>query len=57
MGLGLLKLVAVGNENVILNSEPEITFFKKVIENVSYFRIENIHSILNQFQHLVEELL
>ena len=30
MGLGLLKLVAVGNENVILNSEPEITFLKKL---------------------------
>jgi hypothetical protein len=42
MGLGLLKLVAVGNENEILNSNPEITFFKKVIQNVNYFRIENI---------------
>jgi hypothetical protein len=42
MGLGLLKLVAVGNENEILNANPEITFFKKKIENVNYFRVENI---------------
>ena len=30
MGLGLLKLVAIGKENEILNKDPEITFFKKI---------------------------
>ena len=42
MGLGLLKLVATGDENQILNSEPEITYFKKVIENINYFKSDNI---------------
>lgn len=42
MGLGLLKLVAIGNENEILNNNPEITFFKKVIENDNYFKVESI---------------
>lgn len=42
MGLGLLKLVAIGDENEILNNDPEITFFKKKIENINYFKIENI---------------
>ena len=42
MGLGLLKLVAIGDENEILNNNPEITFFKKKIENINYFKTENI---------------
>ena len=42
MGLGILKLVSVGNENTIVNTNPEITFFKKVINKVNVFGVENI---------------
>lgn len=43
MGLGLLKLVAIGKENKILNDSPEITFFKKKLTNINYFKNENIN--------------
>jgi hypothetical protein len=42
MGLGLLKLVAIGKENIILNKEPQITFFKKNIKKINIFSNENI---------------
>ena len=40
MGLGLLLLAAVGNENKIVNINPSITFFKKVYKNISYISNE-----------------
>jgi hypothetical protein len=33
MGLGLLLLASVGNENMIVNTNPSITFFKKVYKS------------------------
>ena len=36
MGLGLLLLVSVGNENNIVNMNPTITFFKKIYKNTTY---------------------
>ena len=35
MGLGLLLLASVGNENMIVNTNPSITFFKKVYKTTS----------------------
>jgi len=35
MGLGLLLLASVGNENMIVNLNPTITYFKKVYKNNS----------------------
>ena len=40
MGLGLLLLASVGNENNIVNMNPSITFFKKVYKNISYISNE-----------------
>ena len=42
MGLGLLILTAVGKENIYLNIEPEITFFKKNYKRYTNFSIEAI---------------
>ena len=35
MGLGLLLLASVGNENLIVNTNPSITFFKKVYKTTA----------------------
>ena len=35
MGLGLLLLASIGKENTIVNTPPDITFFKKVYKNTS----------------------
>jgi len=40
MGLGLLLLVSVGNENNIVNMNPTITFFKKIYKNTTYISNE-----------------
>ena len=49
MGLGLLKLVAIGDENEILNNDPEITFFKKKIENINSFELKLLN--LRSYYH------
>lgn len=40
MGLGLLVLVSVGKENIYLNAQPEITFFKIAYRRHTNYSIE-----------------
>ena len=40
-GGGLLALVSYGSQNVILNSNPEFTYFYKVFKRYSHFSMEN----------------
>ena len=40
-GGGLLALVSYGSQNVILNGNPEFTYFYKVFKRHSHFAIEN----------------
>ena len=40
-GGGLLALVSYGSQNVILNGNPEFTYFYKVFKRYSHFSIEN----------------
>ena len=40
-GGGLLALVSYGNQNVILNGNPEFTYFYKVFKRFSHFAMEN----------------
>jgi len=40
-GGGLLALVSYGSQNVILNGNPEFTYFYKVFKRYSHFAIEN----------------
>ena len=40
MGLGLLILMNVGNENIYLSTQPEITFFKIAYKRYTNFSIE-----------------
>ena len=40
---GLIQLTAYGAQNVYLNNNPQITFFKKVYRRHSNFAIENIN--------------
>lgn len=40
-GGGLLALVSYGSQNVILNGNPEFTYFYKVFKRHSHFSIEN----------------
>lgn len=40
-GGGLLALVSYGNQNVILNGNPEFTYFYKVFKRYSHFSMEN----------------
>ena len=42
MGGGLIQLVAYGSQNVYLNCNPEITFFKVVYKKHTNFSIESI---------------
>ena len=42
MGGGLIQLVAYGAQNVYLNCNPEITFFKVVYKKHTNFSIESI---------------
>ena len=46
MGGGLLQLVAYGNENIYLNGNPQITFFKSVYRRYTNFAMENIEESL-----------
>ena len=39
-GGGLLALVSYGSQNVILNGNPEFTYFYKVFKRHSHFSIE-----------------
>jgi hypothetical protein len=41
-GGGLLALVAYGSQNVILSSNPQMTYFYKVFKRYSHFAMENI---------------
>ncbi len=40
-GGGLLALVSYGSQNVILNGNPEFTYFNKVFKRYSHFSVEN----------------
>ena len=42
MGYGLLKLASIGNENMLVSTRPQITFFKKNFAKYSFFSIEQI---------------
>lgn len=42
MGAGLIQLVAYGHENIFLNSDPQITFFKVVYRRHTNFTKEEI---------------
>ena len=42
MGGGLIQLVATGTENLYLNGNPQITFFKSVYRRYTNFAMENI---------------
>ena len=40
MGLGLLKLINIGKENIYLSAQPEITFFKIAYKRYTNYSIE-----------------
>jgi hypothetical protein len=40
-GGGLLALVSYGSQNVILNGNPEFTYFYKVFKRYAHFSVEN----------------
>ena len=48
MGGGLIQLLAWGSQNIKLNGNPSITFFKKVLKSHSNFSMESIRLNLNR---------
>ena len=44
MPAGEIQLVAYGEENLVLNNEPQITFFKITYRRYSNFSIETVES-------------
>lgn len=48
MAGGLIQLLAWGSQNIILNGNPSITFFKKVRKSHSNFSMESIRVNLNR---------
>ena len=45
---GLLQLAAVGSQNIFLNGNPSLTYFKKVIKTHTNFSMESIRLFLNR---------
>lgn len=45
---GLLQLAAVGSQNVFLNGNPSLTYFKKVIKTHTNFSMESIRLFFNR---------
>lgn len=48
MGGGLIQLLAWGSQNIKLNGNPSITFFKKVLKSHSNFSMESTRVNLNR---------
>ena len=46
MGGALLQLAAYGSENIYLNGNPEITYFKTIYKRYTNFAIQNIDVLL-----------
>jgi hypothetical protein len=45
---GLLQLAAVGSQNIFLNGNPSLTYFKKVIKTHTNFSMESIRLYFNR---------
>lgn len=46
MGGALVQLIAYGSQDIILTTEPEITFFKAVFKRSTHFAIESIEQLV-----------
>ncbi len=55
MAGGLIQLLAWGNQNVYLNGNPSITFFKKTFKTHTNFSMESIRINLNRSEANVNE--
>lgn len=55
MAGGLLQLVATGTQNLLLNGNPSVSFFKKVYKTYTNFAMESIRVNFNQNTMSIKE--
>lgn len=52
---GLIQLVAYGSQNILLNGNPSVSFFKKVYKTHTNFAMESMRVSLNKSEILFDE--
>ena len=55
MAGGLLQLVSAGTQNMLLNGNPSVSFFKKVYKTYTNFAMESMRVNFNQSSMSVRE--